>query len=526
MPSIKKLTEKYKIDYWFLALVMSFYYGQIQWNNFIGDPDGFYHAKLAKLLSQGVLIKNLPWMQFSTLKDNFTDHQLLYHIILSPFTIIFPPLLAVKIATVTFAVAMILTFYWFLKKFKIPWPLVFALAFLLLNGLNFRISLIKVNSLSLLIVYLLIYALFKQKYQLSTLLGILFVWLYGGWPLAILILIVYIISAKIHQQLAKHKLKIFINQIIRVISPWERKPRLLKTSLYLIAGLIAGLIINPYWPQNIYFYYQQFLQIGVVNMGGQFNVGNEWYGVTFSQIFSSSPHLLLAALLALSILFLNIKKSSHLSIFSFLMAFGFLLLTLKSKRYIEYCLPFTLLFTASAVKDINEFFDRKKYLKKWQQLSSKTRVYLMITLTCILIMIMPLTYDKLLNVRLSGNYEKGQFVPASRWLEANTPKNSIVFHSDWDEWPILFYNSLHNYYIIGLDPTFMENYDANLHRLYRELTYGNISYKPARYIKNNFQAQYIFVDKSGHDQLIKNLSTDKEAKEVYQDNQTIIYKII
>lgn len=505
---------------------MSIYYGQIQWNNFIGDPDGFYHAKLAQLISQGIFIKSLPWMQFSTLKDNFTDHQLLYHILLAPFTIFWDPLLAVKIATVFFSMAMILIFYWLLKKFKIPWPLIFALSFLILNGLNWRISLIKVNSLSLLIIYLIIYALFKQKYLLSTLLGILFVWLYGGWPMALVILTVYILSEKIYRQLSKHKLKIFINQRIEILDHFKKRPKLLKTASYLLAGLITGLIVNPYWPQNIYFYYQQFLQIGVINMGDKFTVGSEWYGATLSQIVSSAPHLFAVALLAMAVLLLNIKKTSHLSIFSFLMALGFFLLTLKSKRYIEYCLPFALLFTASATKDINKFLDKKKYLIKWQNFSSKMRLYLMIFFTLLLIMIMPITYDKILNVRLSGRYEINQFVPASQWLEKNTPKNSIVFHSDWDEWPILFYNSSHNYYIIGLDPTFIENYDANLHWLYRELTYGNISYKPASYIKKYFQAQYIFVDKFGHDQMIKNLFRDQGAKEVYQNDKTIIYRII
>ena len=129
-------SKKWNWEYLWLTIIMSIYYGHIQWNNFIGDPDGFYHAKLAKWLSEGKLIESLPWMQFSSLRDNFTDHHLLYHLLLAPFTYFFDPLIGVKIATVVFAVLMVLAFYWLLKKMYIPWAFYFSLGFLLLNGLN------------------------------------------------------------------------------------------------------------------------------------------------------------------------------------------------------------------------------------------------------------------------------------------------------------------------------------------------------------------------------------------------------
>ena len=189
-----KKFKKWDWNYLWLSIIMSIFYGRIQWNNFIGDPDGFYHARLAKWLSQGKLIETLPWMQFSSLRDNFTDHHLLYHILLAPFVSFFDPLIGVKIATVLFAVSMVLGFYWLIKKMGIPWPFYFSLGFVFLSGFNYRISLIKANSLSLLIIWFIIYALFKQKKYLSSILGFLFVWLYGGWPLAILIIIIYLLA--------------------------------------------------------------------------------------------------------------------------------------------------------------------------------------------------------------------------------------------------------------------------------------------------------------------------------------------
>jgi len=140
-------------------------------------------------------------------------------------------------------------------------------------------------------------------------------------------------------------------------------------------------------------------------------------------------------------------------------------------------------------------------------------------------LIMPPLYQKTLNVGLEPNWPLDTFRGASNWLQNNTPPRSIVFHSDWDEWPALFYNNTHNYYIIGLDPTFMENFNPKLHKLYRDITQGSIRNNIANLIKTNFGADYVFIEKAGHQQFMDNLYVDKNADKVYEDNTTIIYKL-
>lgn len=526
MSKVSKLISKYKIDYLSLSLIMAVYYGHWQWSYFMSDPDAFYHAKIAVWLSQGKMIDSLPWMQFSTLRDNFTDHQLLYHLLLVPFVKIFDPLVGAKIASVVFAVAMVLVFYWLIKKMSVPWPWLFALGFLTLSGLSFRLSLVKTNSLSLLIIFLIIYSLFYQKYWLSALLGFAFVWLYGGWPLALPILAAYIISEKISRQLSTNRLKIFFYKKIHLSDPWIKQHHFWKSSFFLLGGLLAGVIINPYWPHNIYFYFQQFIQIGVVNMGEQFTVGNEWYKAGFYEIIAANPILFFLAVIMMAVLLFKIKKISRLTWWSFFMACGFFFLTHKSKRYVEYYMPFALLLVASTSKDLLGAIEWKKWLNKWHQLSRSLKIHLLSTALFTVLLIMPIIYDNMLSIDIPKRYEMNKFKEASEWLIKNTPPNSTVFHSDWDEWPMLFYFNDYNYYIIGLDPTFMENYDSKLHRRFRDLTLGYISYQPSKYIKTEFRAQYIFVDKEGHNRFISNLSLDQGVTKIYEDANTLIYKII
>ncbi len=524
MPKFLLKAKKWKLDYVLLFLIMAGYYGHIQWNNYIGDPDGFYHAKLAKWLWSGRLIKTMPWMQFATLRDHFTDHQLLYHLILAPFTNIYNPLIGVKVATVLFATVMVLVFYWLLKRLRLSWPWAFSLAFVVLNGLNFRLSLIKVNSLSLIIIWLLIFALFRKKVWLAFILSMIFVWLYAGWPLAILILAGYLASGWIYNHLHRSRLKIFWHQTIRFFhtSVWDKK---IKLSLAVLIGLVLGLVINPYWPQNLYFYYQQIIQIALINQGQNFTVGGEWYGTSIFHVISSAPHLFIAAGLIFLVLFFNFKKASRLTWFSFIMTFGFLLLTIKSKRYVEYYMPFALLFTASGTTDIKKIFDWQKVVHFWQQLSIFLKTYLTMVFLVFLTLIMPSTYDRILSVHLSSNWPIGIFEAGSLWLKNNTPEDSVVFHSDWDEWPPLFYYNDHNYYIVGLDPTFMHNYSPKLHELYAAITTGQITVSPARQIQANFNADFILVSKDSHQSFIYQLDHDPHAELTYQDNQLKIYQI-
>ena len=518
---------KFKLDYVLLATLLTLYYGRLQWNNFIGDPDGFYHAKISEFLSQGVLLKDLPWMQFATLRDNYTDHHLLYHLLLTPFIYLSKdPLIAVKIATVVFAVLMVLVFYWLLKKLKISYPFVFALLFITLEAGSFRMGLIKANSLSLLVIWLLIYAMFKQKTWLMALLGFVFVWLYGGWPLAIIIFFVHFFAEKVYQRLNTNKLKLFWYKTVHIFDFKKGGKKNHHIFLALLLGLLAGLVINPYWPHNLYFYYQQVVQIGVVNLGGQLQVGGEWYGTTFMHVISSLPHIFVLASLLFLVLFMKYKKVSQQTWFSFALAFVFLLLSIKSRRYIEYFAPFALLFTACAFTDVKKILNWKKIKKFWQENPTYLKLYLGLAGTLFAVLILPVIFTKTWDVAVPRNWSMQKFTAGLTWLEQNTPAQSTIFHGDWDEWPILFYHNDHNYYIVGLDPTFMHNFDAALQQEYADITTGKTKGIISEKIIKDFGAEYVLVEKKDHAKFVNNLDMDSFAELLYEDEELIIYHLI
>jgi len=58
------------------------------------------------------------------------------------------------------------------------------------------------------------------------------------------------------------------------------------------------------------------------------------------------------------------------------------------------------------------------------------------------------------------------------WLQKNVPANDLVFNTDWDDFPRLFYYDPTHRYITGLDPTYLYDRDPALSKLYDRITLG------------------------------------------------------
>jgi hypothetical protein len=71
------------------------------------------------------------------------------------------------------------------------------------------------------------------------------------------------------------------------------------------------------------------------------------------------------------------------------------------------------------------------------------------------------------------NIREHIYTEATDWIYKNVPENETVFHNIWDIGSILFYLDDSHNYIIGLDPTFMYEYDPHIHQKWKEITLGN-----------------------------------------------------
>jgi len=496
----------------------------MQANKFILDPDGFYHIRMATLILKNGIIKNFPWLVFTNLPTSYTDHHFIYHLILSLFAIFLKPIVAVKIATVFINTIFIIIFYSFLKSQKIQYAWIYIIILLSSTPFAFRINLVKASSFSLIILFLILISIFKKRYKTLFLLSFLYVWSYGGWPLSIVVSGAYLISSFLSQ-----KMQNFSKDFFTIIKISEWKPLIIT-----ILGSVAGIIINPYFPENILFYWVQIIQIAIVNYGSKVGVGMEWYGFNISELLRYSTEVVFLLLIGGLLFFgrIAIKKYKIISeeqvkkilLFLILSVF-FFLLTLKSKRNSEYLFPFAVTFGALF---INYFWDKEVYLIIIKNLKSffKKRFLYVLFIVYIISMFFVAFFLNSLRIKnyLEEDHPIDEYKKEMEVVMQNSNSGDIVFHSDWDDWPIMFYHNQYNRYIVGLDATFMYKYSPNLYKKWKDITWGDFIGDPYDIIKNDFNAKIIFIansDKENMDKYIKNNS----HYELLYEGDADIYKV-
>jgi len=500
-----------KTLYLLLFLVIFSYFLWLNNTLNFSDPDAFYHAKMVDLISQQGIITDFSWLPFTTLNDVYIDHHLLYHLILVPFNFLISSLLVVKLAAVLFASFFIILFQWLLDKLRIKYSFIYTLILLISHQFVFRINLAKVSSLSLIILLLFIYIIFKQQQKWSWLLfllSFLYVWSYGGWVIGLFLVGLYFILVNIFYYYKNKQLSFKSIQNYKIL-------------LSSISGFLAGLIINPYFPTNLKFYWQQTFQIGLVNYKNLVGVGGEWYGLSIFNFIQHNPLLLVIFFSAIIFLVLYKKQYQVQHWFLFISSFIFFILTLKSQRNIEYFVPLSLIFSALI---FNKFDIKKEFINLKKKI---THSRLILNIICgLLILYAPIIfmahYQGLKNT-LSTNYSFDKYENSMLWLKNNTQEGEIIFHDRWDDWPVFFYYNGYNRYIVGLDPTFMYFKDQEKYNFWREIKDNNII-NPCLLINKEFDSNYIFVN-SNNEVFNNNLSQDNNCKLVYQDQAGSIYQI-
>jgi hypothetical protein len=111
----------------------------------------------------------------------------------------------------------------------------------------------------------------------------------------------------------------------------------------------------------------------------------------------------------------------------------------------------------------------------------------------------------------------------AEWLRANVPPGQMIFNTDWDDYPRLFYFDPAHAYVTGLDPTYLYDKDPALSQLYERITLGKEE-DPAPLIRDRFGASYVFTDNS-HDDFSDNARESGWFDIVYEDKDCTILHI-
>lgn len=462
------------------------------------DNDGYYHIKLAWIMQNEGLKPEFPWLPKSILNaEEFYDHHFLFHVLLVPFT--FGDLrLGAKWAAVIFAGMAFLGVRHLLQRQRVPWAWLWALGLLgVSDAFLYRMSIPRAQSLSLAMLALGYSWLVEGKRKRLAVLAFLYVWMYNAFPLLAALGVLHMTAVALVERRFEYR-----------------------TLIHISVGILAGLIVNPYFPDNVNFSIQHMLPKLVDATAVR--VGNEWYPYDTGQLLKNSLPALAAFASGALALGLSNRKMDTSTALGLLSAVLFGIMLFQARRFVEYFPPFALIFAAFAWSPL------LSTLKPESARNQSPRTALL-RLAPILLLVLVVSVSAVRSLpaaraRMLGAKPYSLYRGASHWLEQNTPTGALVFQTDWDDFPRLFFYNTHNTYLIGLDPTYMQLYDEELYDLWVDITRGRVE-RPSQSILDAFGARYIHTDLN-HGKFIKKASEDPGLKEVYRDDNAVIYEVV
>ena len=466
------------------------------------DNDGFYHIKLAWLMRTEGLKPEFPFLPLSILNENeFYDHHFLFHIALIPFT--FGDLrMGAKWAAVVFASLAFLAVWYLFHRQRVPYAWLWALGLLgISEAFLFRMSITRAQSLSLGMLALGYTWLLERKYKHLAVLGFIYVWMYDAFPLLIALAVLHFLAVVLTER--------------RI----EFRPL-----LYTSVGVVLGMIVNPYFPDNLIFSYHHMLP--KLANATSVRVGNEWYPYDTKQILDNSLPALVAFASGALALGLTGRKMDARTALGLFVSLLFGLMLFQARRFVEYFPPFALVFAAFAWSPLfSPVPDSAQAASApGPRFTASLQTYLPATVLALAVLVSLGSSISPAQAAVDGSKPYGLYANASSWLEKNTPVQSRVFQTDWDDFPRLFYYNTHNTYLIGLDPTYLQLYDADLYNLWVDVTQGDVE-NPSHVIATTFGSRYIHTDLHHGDFLLV-AAEDPGLKEVYRDDQAVIFEVI
>lgn len=478
-----------------------------------GGDDIYFHIKYSYLyrILPWSQIYDFSWLQYTFPKDQFVDLWWLYHFLQTPFTYIKDLLLAAKLSTLTFLLFFLFTFVKTLKALDIKWRPLWVL--LLLFGSQsflFRLTLGRPLTINLIFFLLTFIVIYKQKYKWLVVIAALF--LLNNVAVVLLIPMVGLYC---------------------VIASISRKKLVAQPLIYVCVGLALGLVLHPFFPDNLYLTFVQIYHTQFTSLLNQVGVGNEVYPYSFYDYLTVNGGLLLLWLVSLGLWTKSKEYMKDREYGWWVIAVSVLVVVLsfKSKRFIEYSIPGSVVAIAYLwqpyLKKISFGNFRRTWLGVWQFKAA------------FIIFTAALLSFGWWNVRVIHRDIRSSpsvlpIAVAADWLQTNSKPGMIVYNTQWDQFPQLFFWDHTNNYILGMDPTFMYIRDPEIYKKWIAINdedvgkWGQVQ-NLHQVIAYDFNASFLLIEDDRNPQLLSYIdASDVEGKyfvKKFSENGVTIYEI-
>ena len=418
-----------------------------------------------------------------------------------------------KFSVIIFSALVAVVFFWLLRKMNIKFPAIWLSILLFISPFFIlRLTFQKPTPFALILLPIGFYLILKKKHALLGILSFIFVWTYTAFPFLVYLCLLHtgvVLSEEIFKKKRGFK---------KTVLNFENY----KNLVFCLSGTILGLVINPYFPNILKMYYAQIVNIAFLTTEG-LSIGGEWYPFTPDH-FVGHFWILILVYLASIAMYIKTKDRNPAKTSLLLFSLTFMILMIKSKRYADYWVPFSVLFSAVAA---NDFIGKKVNLVK---ISKRIDTGIIFSVISGILLITCFIYNVPLSIESIGGQSEYSWLRFERlkkcaeWVEENSEQGDIIF-SIWYQFPALFFFNHKNYYVNGHDPTFLYLHDENLMENYNQILYRKMD-DPAGVMKNDFKAKFLIVNKIYSPRFLDYVNDKPGFEKGFEDSYCTAFKIL
>ena len=484
-----------------------------------GDFDGYYHIRWSQLLWKGVLDGEFPpifiSLPLTTLNPrDYADQHFLFHILLIPYTWSGNLTKGAKTAVVVFSTLAILSCYWLLLRHNVRYDFLFFLALMSCSAdFFYRLNSARASSLSIIYMTAAIVLLFERRYVWLAPLGFLYAWTYNLFLFFGVITVCWITAVW-----------------------WTRRRVEWRPAFWAGLGMVAGMVINPYFPQNF-----KLLAEHLFAKAGQFSIvpGIEWQSfpswILLERSFVACAAMVLGYMGCGYLLALEPYQRSHTERPMFFLLFSsfLLLIALRARRFTEYWPPFAVLFAAFALAAIWDARSQGQAQVvqqgggQYTQRSKRDWMWRLVSVSVVLAAIGVYNLDASRKMIADTRITPGHYSKGMEWIQDHVPIGARIYNVNWSDFPKLFFYDTSHTYVAGLDPTYLADQNPELSQLYERINTGREPH-PAAIIRERFGASYVMLGNLWGiaPGLYPGALTSSGFVKVYEDHDTLIFKVL
>jgi len=283
-------------------------------------------------------------------------------------------------------------------------------------------------------------------------------------------------------------------------------------------GMLAGLIANPFFPENVKFSFAQSASPLLAGAAGVLDIGMESRPLNAGWLLTALPVFAVwLPALGLTIARFRRQRPAPAQLLVLGMSMVFLAAAFRAARSMDYFVPLAILFAASV-------------LSPWVGTHKEKAAYgfgFLFLLAAFLLI--PATNT----IRSAPSIER--FQGAATFLAREAP-HELVVNTHWEQYPLLYFWNWQSRYVTGIDPTFLYLHNHRMYWLWRHMSDDQLPTcgepdcaraEPAAVedaIARDLGATYVVVDRQANPKLNDALRASGAMREAFHDANVSVFQ--